>query len=155
VAGCPSCAAELELAAKIQRELRRLPLLDCPPEVVERARDSSGGAVVPFRPRQRALALRLAVAAALLLAVGGAVLFLRVQRPQPSRREIAQATAEARIALAYLGKVTRRTSLNLRDDVLQKRLVEPAGRSVSRSLGEMSSLTAEPDPAGGRSGKEL
>jgi anti-sigma factor RsiW len=120
---CPSCAAELELAAKIQRELRSLPQLDCPPEVVERVRDAGRGEVVPFRPR-RALGLRIAAAAAVLL-------------------------------LAMLGKVTRRTSRNLREEVLEKRLVEPANRSVFRSLGEIPSLTAEPAAVDERSGKEL
>jgi anti-sigma factor (TIGR02949 family) len=149
---CPSCAAELALAAKIQRELRSLPQLDCPPEVVERVRDAGRGEVVPFRPR-RALGLRIAAAAAvLLLAVGGGALFLRFEQ---RRQEIAQATAEARYALAMLGKVTRRTSRNLREEVLEKRLVEPANRSVFRSLGEIPSLTAEPAAVDERSGKEL
>jgi anti-sigma factor RsiW len=149
---CPSCAAELELAAKIQRELRSLPQLDCPPEVLERVRNAGRGEVVPFRPR-RVLGLRIVAAAAvLLLAVGGAALFLRFEQ---RRLEVAQATAEARYALAVLGKVTRRTGRNLREDVLQKRLVEPANRSVFRSLGEIPSLTAEPAAADERSGKEL
>jgi len=150
---CSSCAAELELAAKIQRELRSLPQLDCPPEVVERVRNAGGGEVVPFRPRHRVLGLRIAAAAAvLLLAVSGGALFLRLEQ---RRQEIAQATAEARYALAVLGKVTRRTSRNLREDVLEKRLVEPANRSVFRSLGEIPSLSAEPAAADERSGKEF
>lgn len=140
---CPSCAAELELAARIQRELRALPELDCPPEVLERVRRAGRGEVVPFSARlPRGTGLRIAAAAAMLtLALSGGALFLQIQRSdQPSQEEIAQATQEAKLALAYLGKVTRRASQGLRDDVLQKRLIGPATRSASRSLGEIPSL---------------
>jgi anti-sigma factor RsiW len=140
---CRSCAAELALAERIQSELRALPQLDCPPEILERVR-RQGGEVVPFRPRQTRLPLRVAAAAAMLvLTLGGGALFVRSQQPrQPSAAEIAQATREARYALAYIGKVSRHTGLDLRDDVLARRLVLPATRSVSLSLG-----AAAPEPA--------
>lgn len=149
---CPSCAAALELATRIQRELRNLPQLDCPPELVERVRQAGFGEVVPFRSRHRATGLRLAAAAAMLaLAVGGGALFLHFQQrtDRPSPDEIARATQEARLALAYFGKVTRRASLDLRDEVLDKRLVAPATRSVSRSLAEI------PESVSGQSAKEF
>lgn len=134
--GCVACTAEMDLATRIQRELRSLPQLDCPPEVLERVHQA-GGEIVPFRPRGRVGSRIAAIAALLALAVGGGALFLRFeQRDRPSPREIAQATAEARYALAYIGKVTRRTRTNLREDVLEKRLVVPASRSVSRTLGK-------------------
>jgi anti-sigma factor (TIGR02949 family) len=148
---CTVCAAELTLATRIQSELRSLPQLDCPPEVMERVRREGRGVVVPFESRRRAsrfLGPRLAAAAALLaLAVGGGALFLQIQRPsdQPSPEEIAQATAEAKLALAYLGKATRRASDDLQEEVLAKRLVVPATRGVSRSFGEIPDL---PIPAG-------
>ncbi|HEV2853160.1 MAG TPA: zf-HC2 domain-containing protein [Thermoanaerobaculia bacterium] len=134
---CPACAAELQLAERIQRELRALPQLDCPPEVLERVERAGRGEVVAFRPRQRT-SLRLTAAAALLaLSVGGGALFLRLQRSsdQPSPEEVAQATAEAKLALAYLGRATRRASVDLQQEVLAKRLVVPATRGVVRSLG--------------------
>jgi anti-sigma factor (TIGR02949 family) len=144
---CRSCAAELALAEKIQRELRALPQLDCPPEILERVR-SQGGEVLPFRPRRTSVPLRVAAAAAVLvLALGGGALFLRSQQPrQPSAAEIAQATEEARYALAYIGKVSRRTGRDLRDDVLAKRLVRPATRSLSLSLDVASGEAQEPAP---------
>ena len=134
---CGACAAELELAGRIQRELRSLPQLDCPPEVLEKVERAGRGEIVPF-PRRDRVGMRIAALAALLaMAVGGGALFLRFERrDQPSPQEIAQATAEARYALAYIGKVTRRTRTNLREDVLGKRLVVPASRSVSRTLGK-------------------
>ena len=134
---CAACAAELELAGKIQRELRSLPQLDCPPEVLERVRGSGRGEVVPFTLRRFGTGIRIAAAAAALaLAVGGGALFLHIQQAsdRPSPEEVAQATRQARLALAYVGKVTRRAGLDVRDDVLVKRLVAPATESVSRSL---------------------
>jgi anti-sigma factor RsiW len=150
--GCRACAAELALAGRIQRELRVLPQPDCPPEVIERVVRTGRGEVVPFPSRSRAARLRIAAAAAALaLAVGGGSLFIHLQRdqprPEPSRAEIAQATRQARFALAYLGKVTRKAGLGVRDEVLEKRLVIPAARSVSRSLGgALSGPSAAAEP---------
>lgn len=117
---CPSCAAELALARAIQGELRSLPLPDCPPEVLEKVRRARGGEVLPFnRPERRnARPLRAALAAAMLAAaVGTSVFFFsppfRNQEPDPE--EVARATEEARYALAYIGQVSRRAGLTLRD----------------------------------------
>jgi len=140
---CPACAAELSLAARIQRELRALPQPDCPPEVIERVRRAGRGEVVPFPSRERAPRWRTAAAAALaVLAVGGGALGVHLQRVQRQQEQVAEATREARLALAYFGKVTRRAGLDVRDEVLEKRLVIPVARSVSRSLGQAQS--AEP-----------
>ncbi|HEX4964649.1 MAG TPA: zf-HC2 domain-containing protein [Thermoanaerobaculia bacterium] len=136
VEGCPACARELALAERIQRELRSLPQLDCPPEIVERVR-RQGAEVVPFRPRLTTrLPLRLAAAAALLaLALGGGAFFVRHQQQEAKAAEVARATREARFALAYLGKVSRRTSLDVRDEVIVRRVALPVTRSISRSIG--------------------
>jgi anti-sigma factor (TIGR02949 family) len=133
---CPACAAELSLAARIQRELRALPQPDCPPEVIERVRQAGRGEVVPFPVRERAPRWRIAAAAALVaLAVGGGALGVHLQHVRQQQEQVAQATREARLALAYFGKVTRKAGLDVRDEVLEKRLVVPVARSVSRSLG--------------------
>src|SRR5437588_814330 len=42
--------------------------------------------------------------------------------------------AEARLALAYVGQVSRRAGLALKDEVLPERLLAPAARGLSRSL---------------------
>ncbi|HSU82418.1 MAG TPA: hypothetical protein VLR69_08350, partial [Thermoanaerobaculia bacterium] len=134
------CAAELSLAARIQSELRALPQPDCPPEVIERVRRAGRGEVIPFPSRDRAPRWRIAAAAALAaLAVGGGSLFVHLQHVQQQQEQVAEATREARLALAYFGKVTRKTGLDVRDEVLEKRLVNPVARSVSRSLGEARS----------------
>lgn len=134
---CSACAAEMALAARIRTELRALPELDCPPEVLDKVRRRGPGEVVPFRPRH-AWSLRIAAAAAaLVLAVLGAMggaFFLESQKPDsPSPEQVARATREARFALAYLGKATRQAGFDVRDEVLQKRLVMPATRSLART----------------------
>jgi hypothetical protein len=105
--GCGACAAELNLAARIQKELRAL-----------------RAAVLPFPQRGVPRPGRLLAAAAMLaLAIGGGVL-LQNARPKPaaspSPEEIARATAEARYALAYVGRVSRHTGLDLRDGIFKK-----------------------------------
>jgi hypothetical protein len=149
---CRACAAEWTLAERIRRELRALPQLDCPPEIVERVRREGAqiAQILPFRspvrPRGAVLPFRIAAAAALLaVALGGGALFIRSQqRPrQPSAAEIARATQEARYALAYLGKVSRQASLDVRDDVLARRVVLPAAQSISHTIG--LSLDAAPE----------
>jgi anti-sigma factor (TIGR02949 family) len=140
---CTACAAELALAERVQRELRSLPQPDCPPEVIERVVRAGRGEVVPFPSRERTWRQRIAaVAAVLMLAVGGGSLFVHLQhqRLQDQReRQVAQATREARFALAYLGKATHRIGLDVRDEVLQKRLVIPTTRSASQSLSDLPS----------------
>src|SRR3954463_6197850 len=127
--GCPACAAELSLAARIQRELRALPQPDCPPEVIERVRRAGRGEVVPFPSRERAPRWRIAAAAALVaLAVGGGALGGQPPHPRQQQEQVAQAPREARLALAYFGKVTRKAGLDVRDEVLEKRLGGPGAR---------------------------
>jgi len=133
---CAACAAELALAGRIQRELRALPQLDCPPEVIERVVRKGRGEVVPFPGRKEPLRWRIAaVAAVLALTVGGGSLFVHFQNQR--EQQVAQATREARFALAYLGRATHKVGLDVRDEVLQKRLVIPTTRSVSRSLSDL------------------
>ena len=142
VAACASCAGELALAEDVQRELRALPELDCPPEVLERVRASGPrearqANVVPIRRAwQPSRAARIAsIAAALALTVGGTAFLLQPKSPaQPSPEEVARATEEARFALAYLGQVNRKAGLDLREAVFERRLVAPATENVSRSL---------------------
>lgn len=149
--GCPACAGELDLAAAVQRELRALPQHDCPPELLRKIRDAGAGEVVPFRSRSAGWPVRLSLAAAVLaLTVGGAALFLQRRQADPSPAEVARATEEARYALAYIGKVSRKAGLGLRDDVLRRRLVEPAARSLAQTLEDIPGTApgATPEAAG-------
>ena len=137
---CPTCAKQYRLAVDIRQELRGLPELDAPAHVLEAAlkrsrrkepRRWSWLALWPT-PRPAWIAIG-AVTAAALLAV---MVLVPTQDPVVSERsaEVERATEEARLALAYLDKLTHRTARDLREDVVQKRVVEPAARGLSRSL---------------------
>lgn len=148
---CPACAGERDLAAAVQRELRALPQHECPPEVLQKIRNAGAGEVVPFRPRLAGWPVRLSLAAAVLaLTVGGAAFFLQQRQDGPSPAEIAQATEEARFALAYIGKVNRKASLGLRDEVLRRRLVAPATRSLAQTLEDIPGTAPETRGAAGQ-----
>jgi len=119
LAGCRSCAAEMALAVKIQRELRSLAPV-------------RQGVVVPFvRPARRESAVRAFLIAAMLALTVGGTIFLAQIRARPAgttqaaekpAEDVARATAEARYALAYIAKVSRHTSLDLRDGILRRRM---------------------------------
>jgi anti-sigma factor (TIGR02949 family) len=152
LAACAACAAELAFAQRVQRELRALPQPEVPPELLARVVQAGRGEIVPFpvpraAPRLPAGRLRIAAAAAVaILALGGGSLFFHGQKPddRPSPEQIAEATREARFALATLGKATRRAGLDVRDEVLQKRLVVPAALDASQSLSRMTDAAGEP-----------
>jgi len=124
LAGCRSCAAEMALAVRIQRELRSL----------SPAAPARPGVVVPFaRPARPESAVRAVLIAAMLALTVGGTIFLAQIRARPagttqaaaepaSAADVARATAEARYALAYVAKVSRHTSLDLRDGILRRRM---------------------------------
>lgn len=145
--GCAACTAELALAGRVQAGLRALPQPDCPPELIARVLETGRGEVVAFPRRARTLRNRFAAAAAVAaLAVGGGSLFLHFQQLQQhaearQAQQVAEATREARLAFAYIGRATRKTGLDVRDEVLQKRLVLPAAQALSRLSNDL------PNPA--------
>ena len=102
------------------------------------------GRALPAARGRSVLRWIAAAAAVVALAVGGGSLFVHLQHVQQQREQVAQATREARLALAYFGKVTRRTSLDVRDEVLRKRLVIPVTRDASQSLSRVMDAAGEP-----------
>ena len=154
--GCAACAAELALAGRVQAGLRALPQPDCPPELLARVLETGRGEVVAFPARARTLRIvrgRIAaIAAVAALAVGGGSLFVHLQHLQHLQQgaearqaQVAEATREARFALAYIGRATRKAGLDVRDEVLQKRLVTPAVRTLSRLSNDFPNASS---PAG-------
>jgi len=112
LAACRSCGREMALALRIRRELRAL--------------QPVAAQVIPFpQSSARRGSVRLLLAAAMLaLAVGGTIALeqIRIRPATPASPNVAQATAEARYALAYVGKVGCRAGLDLRDGLLRRRL---------------------------------
>jgi len=146
VDACAGCARELDLARQCGRALRSLPSFAPPCHTVEAAERavSAGPAsaeVIPIAPRRRARRTRWVSLVAAVLAVA-AIGVWRGVREQPSSRfatsnvdpqAIEQASLEAALALAYVGKYTRRTGDLIRDDVIGVRVVLPMHRAFITS----------------------
>ncbi len=148
--GCPTCAAEHDLALAVRRQLRALPELDAPPavllEVSREAEHSASFAPLrgarfrkPVRSLRRLAWSAAAAAAFAALVIGGGLWRAGLQAPvvEPLPADpaaVAQATEEARYALAYLTRVHRRAGLKLRDDLFLDRVARPTARSLARSL---------------------
>lgn len=67
--------------------------------------------------------------------------------PRPSAAELARGEAQARLALAYVARVSEHAGWSLRRDVLARRVVGPLAASVSRSLIAASGARREPPSA--------
>ena len=141
IAGCAACRAEERLARRLSAELAELPPLEGPDAmietVLERARTQE-------QARRRALWGRrlrgwlqpawkpsLALAACLAL-------FFAVQPPPPAAgptaAEIAQAERQARLALAYIGRASRRAGLAVQQQVIADGIVAPVQRQARAAL---------------------
>lgn len=144
---CESCRAELELAEALRTEMGRLPRFDTPDRVIEAARRTIGRDARPSRPatpgRWR-LRPRTALAAAAVAIMAVTAMLVGPERPRETQRasesEIAQATAEARLAFALIADATERAELELRDSVLRDRVIATAVRGVSKSFRLRSTL---------------
>ncbi len=152
---CPACAAEHALAVAVRRELRALPELDAPSGVLQEVfreaersasfaplrGDAFRGPSVFRRPLSRVRWTRAAAAlfAAAVIGAGvwwGSLSPTSLEDPLASADPavVAQATEEARYALAYLTRVHRRAGLKLRDDLFADRVARPSARGLARSL---------------------
>lgn len=138
---CPACARALAQARQVQEMLRGLPLQVCPDRVAEAAWSRApqdlrvtrrhglqtwlaGWRLHPWRPA-------LVVMAALVLAVA-ATLGIRHQesRAEVSPAELARAELQVRWTLGYLGQLSRRTGLTVRDQVIRERVVKPLQKTM-------------------------
>ena len=143
LADCPTCRKAHALALAIHDELRSLPELEMPAAAVVRVLEQTGEpswldrvgeALHTFWLRPQWVG---AAAAAALVALVGIALLLRpdtATTPLTTDPAVAQATLEARYALALVGSVNRRAGLELRDKVLKTRVVEATKRGLDQSL---------------------
>jgi anti-sigma factor RsiW len=140
---CSACLAQMHLASEIRNELRALPELDAPVPLVQAIYDDTvhGGSSRPatdrpLRPWLRPAWIALA-AASLVLVLGWAISrsFIEVIPQQPDSATIARATAEARFALAQVGRATHKAGVAVRDRTLHQQIVRPAREGLSRALG--------------------
>ncbi len=164
--GCTACRRQLELAGVVRDELRALPSFDTPPAVIEsvletaRAEERAAGGRNPARvagpwswwTSGRLVGAGLLAAAALAAAVfvpwqrSGSAASVVATAASPAESEVAeppfdearvrQAAAEARLALAYVSRASRRTGRELRDELIVEGAAAPAavGFRVLRRL---------------------
>lgn len=139
---CPECATQVRLAREIQHELRSLPELDAPAPLLysifdqtvrKEARRSSPVRTWGRWPQPVWAGL---AAAAFALAVGlGAFWQGNTEEERPDAAAVAQATAEARYALAKTGLLTRKAGQVIRDEALRDQIVVPTTDGISQVLG--------------------
>jgi len=139
VEGCSGCREEHRFAEEIRAELRGMPELDPPERVLAAVQEAAGPTAserlngvlgwLTLRPAQAAVGV--AAVAILLLAI-----VPRSERSQPqyTDREIRRATAETRLALAYVGNAARRAERGVRKKVLEEREFAATVRGISRTL---------------------
>ena len=147
---CADCAAQVQLAREIQQELRSLPEFDTPAPVLHSSLDQtvrqetrrSGLARLWHRWPQPVWAGLAAAVLALVLGLG-VVWQGGDGNEQPDAAALAQATAEARYALAKAGLLTRKAGQTIRDDALRDQIVVPTTDGLSQALG-----TTDDTPSG-------
>jgi anti-sigma factor RsiW len=162
LAGCATCREELALSRQVRQELRTLPHFDLPAaDLVAIRRRTVGFGGNPGAPQGSWLGwLRgswsgwggwatAGATAALTVALVLAWLWREPAVEPPtttpvSQAEIREAEAQARLALAYLARASRRAGEELRDDVLAQRVLAPTQRQLRQTLGGV--LNGDPRP---------
>lgn len=167
LAECPACAASVAWAEAVRDGLRRLPRFEAPPAllaeikaVARTAGSADGGKAVRGRRGRRIerpaaalglLAATLALALGLAYRVGpsaphGERRVARVERPaQPATAaEVERAEREVRLALALVGRYTRRAGAEVQRKLADAAVGGTTLRGLERALVPLA-------PLGGRS----
>lgn len=141
VGACDACSREFELARNIAAGIRSLPELKAPASVrrnvlaaVESGQEHRIGAILP--PTVRRPVWSVLAAAALVLAVAGGAIWQSRETNVPTDAEVARATAEARLALAYVGVASQRAASGLREELFHGRVVAPTLKALEISTPE-------------------
>lgn len=148
---CESCRSELSLARAVVEELRSLPELKCPDGVVEKAAerigvDSASGVRSWTERFRETFGPRFSwvpkpAMAAMLLVIVAATVFVLTQRDHsrfdktatnvaPTEKELELAEVEVKLAFAYIGRYSQRTSEIIKHDVIADRVVKPLEKAV-------------------------
>ena len=149
---CSQCRASEALALAVREELRALPQLDAPAAVIEQVIETARRDVASRRISSRSLPWWKALRPSPVWALAAATLLVAVLVPLGRRGEVSEQTVseqigseqpgsvqmasvdaaqidravwEARVALSYVSAASRRAGVELRDDVIMKRIVVP------------------------------
>jgi anti-sigma factor RsiW len=155
VADCADCREELVFARAVVRELRTLPSVECPPQVERNAaaeyeaaaagsdRRSPLQSLLDWLRGHGVFTLRPAMAVMVVVIAAVSVFVLTHHRQSPLNRnggqeitqeQVEQATLDAMLAFAYLGKYSRRTGEILRDEVITQRVIRPLGKTIAQPI---------------------
>jgi predicted anti-sigma-YlaC factor YlaD len=136
---CPACREDLEMARALKEELTALPQFDAPDRLVEAvletaSRESRQTSALWFVLRPAPV---LALAAALALAIALPLIWREgttggdtgsteiVESTSLADPEVQRAADEARLALAYVSRASRRVGLEIRDGAIVEHFVRP------------------------------
>lgn len=149
---CSTCAEELQLAKRTCKTLRSLPVQYCSDRVKAAVLDqvrwernnTIWKRVRAWLTHGRGLTWRPAFATAVLVALMAMVMLMsRHQQPSPtqvSQEELARAEIEVKWTLAYLGEISQRTGIIVRDEVIGPRVVAPMKKAIENVLENESML---------------
>lgn len=136
---CASCQRERRLAEEVVAELRAMPSFEIPERVMQAVHRRTRLGVVETLQSFFEGALRRPLPAAACLAV--VVLMVVIvapwlTRPTPeySDQEISRAADELRLAFAYVGDITRRAELRVKERVFDESVAAQTLRGVRRSF---------------------
>jgi anti-sigma factor RsiW len=149
---CPACQAERRLAEQMLTELRAMPDFGVPERVLQAVeRKTRPRWVETIRSSLPSEVRRRLPAAAAFAAVVLAVVLVAPwdwrRGPEYSDEEIQRAAAETRLALAYIGSITRRAERRVKEKVLEEGAAAKAVRDVNRTfqiIGGMGAGAATP-----------
>ncbi|MFQ5628005.1 MAG: zf-HC2 domain-containing protein [bacterium] len=139
---CDSCQIEHRFAQQVAQSLRKLPAKPCPQlvseAVIAAAKKEHAGLwqnlVSAWRQRFLKPAWRPVLAtAAIAVLVILATLTLDRQKPQTpqiSPDELARVELDVKWTLAYLGNLSKKTGLSVRDKVIEPEVVAPLYRAL-------------------------
>jgi hypothetical protein len=145
---CETCADELAFASRVVNELRSLPMHEAPARVMEPVTSS---ATPPIAERlaewfnKRWVILRRPAMATMIVMIAAVGTFVVTQHDripgngatELSQEELQDATEQAMIAFAYVGKYGRRANYIIRDELDENvvdRLEEAVGISVRETM---------------------
>jgi len=136
---CAACQRERRLAEELVVELRSMPSFEIPERVMQAVHRVARPSVMRTFLSFFEGAFRRPLPA---IAAVSAVLFLVVVMtpwksnsvPEYSDQEVLRATDELRLAFAYVGDITRRAELRVKERVFEERVAEQTVRSIKRSF---------------------
>ena len=138
---CTACRREFELAGSVLNELHALPEEKCPDRVSDAVLDHVGAGADGERSLvQRVRGWRAGgtpsvraalVSAFIVLIIVSAAVVGRMQQNRITPEEVAVAEAQLRQTLAYVGEVSRRSGVVVRNEAIGKGIVKPMRRAMN------------------------